>query len=721
LARRGDGSLVATGDWSHALLTDQFQSRDAGMTWQGMFDEPSASAEETSPNPAQLANWTAATGVPVAIRDACQIGESKLLAVGDHGVILISADGGRSWRPCRGEGRQTAVLIVAKNPTTAAWGLLGKEAMEHRNRVAMLVEQISTAPAGSVDQTAVMLGGSAADALPALTDPRRSDNLTGGAQDWIAVHRPSVLVLDHALQSDTQDVFMRAATAAGVKRVIVYRDGIGSTVIHRDALLPNSGALISDFLADAAQLVAPGRSTTGSISLTNLYDVAPLARRGDSVTGGIDLQPGQQLATPLPAASRRQLPIIQARRNQTTQVAALLDQSRTAPQFSQALRTILDLTAEEDRFRLAWMIYVATARQSRNPLATAFANVTLAEIASRFPGTSAAEWARLLRQSQQHSVEHVQLAKTIGGRFEAVLTPPDDTVSVSPFRERVHPTRNSAGFNSTGFNSPIRQVSAIDSVRVPQPETQTLNASTETSTPAVDLAWEFHPINLLAREAARQRGDSGQLQSTADGSPELRRLVASAGDPWSALLQPSGPQVRYATRTSKPPKLDGRLDDRCWNPALMTVADSRLRFAYDDEFLYVAFDCDEALWRDEATAADSDGNVRDRDLVNVDRLSLRIDTDRDLVTAYEFQLSAAGQTNEGIDGNLAWNPTWYLQTGRAAGRVVVELAILRRELAELPICAGESWFVSAQVLTAGETAGPTTIPVPADWLRLEFR
>ncbi len=37
--RRNDGSLMALGDWSHAMLTDRFQSHDNGKTWIADLDQ----------------------------------------------------------------------------------------------------------------------------------------------------------------------------------------------------------------------------------------------------------------------------------------------------------------------------------------------------------------------------------------------------------------------------------------------------------------------------------------------------------------------------------------------------------------------------------------------------------------------------------------------------------------------------------------------------------
>ena len=86
-------------------------------------------------------------------------------------MILITRDQGKTWVTTRGKERRTSVLFVADNPKTAAWSMLGSEALESRNRVSLLIGDALTKPiAGCPDyalanQIAIMLGASGADAI----------------------------------------------------------------------------------------------------------------------------------------------------------------------------------------------------------------------------------------------------------------------------------------------------------------------------------------------------------------------------------------------------------------------------------------------------------------------------------------------------------------------------------------------------------------------------
>lgn len=706
--RRQDGSLTATGDWSHAMLTDRFQSHDDAKTWIANFDSRTVTDRQTQPTPEQMARWVTATGIPVAIRDATQVDETTLFAVGDHGVILASGDAGRTWLPRRGKGRQTSVLFVARDAVSVAWGMLGKEAIEHRNRVSLLIHQGGKMPIELPNQVATTLGGANADLIDVKDSGVSADGLTTVANQWIAIHRPSVLVVDHSLDVAVQDAFIQSATAAGVSRVVIYRHGTGSTVIHRDALLPKSGVLVSDLASDAKQWIAPHDSIAKSIALQFHYDVAASHRHGDAVTGGIDLHPGQQLTATLPPTSRRMVQIIQARRTQSTRVKGLISKSPSPIQFADSLKTMLNQTARDDQFRLAWSIYVETTGQETSPAILALQQTILGEIATRFPATSAGQWAQLRLDSRNNSIEWNRLKRMIGDPSESFVASTSSAIPVSPFQEP--------------RGGEVRQASAVTPVVTPTPDRVNLNWKRSSKDPirGVDLAWEYHPMVLLSREASRQRGDDGELLSADGPSSEIKRLGQADKDDWSRLVQSGGSKSVVARSTATPPKLDGILDDPCWESALSTAGHNRIRFSYDDEFLYVAFETSAVHMRPDASAAQARLGSRDHDLSPVDRFQLRIDTDRDLLTSYRFAVSASGRTFDAVDGNPSWNPTWYRQIRVDRQSITIEMAILRRDLADLPIHTGESWYVSPQTLVGGTDAKPLVVPDPSEWLRVNF-
>jgi hypothetical protein len=721
-----DDRLVAGGDWSDSLLTNRFESRDRGKTWHAAEPEESPAWRPTEAS--EFIRWAEATRTPLAVRHACRVSSDVLCAVGAHGTVLLSRDRGRNWTATRGEGRTTAVLIVARNARTVPWALLGNEAIESRNRVAVLLREPffgdqggdSEAPRDNdaklkrldlANQAAVALGASGADAIGASTI-----DVATVARQWIAIHRPAVLVLDRLLDEDVSNAFFDAAAAAGVGRIVRYdldQGGAGrrgDTALHREALLARCGVLASDLHTDAMHWIDPLRLDTGSIHLRSLYDTSSGAHRGDSVASGLVLPEGYRLAATSPVASRRKIQIAQARMNQSERIDELISRSRSIEQFSNAVDRVLDLTSTEDQFRLGWSIIAATCRSGDSLHAVNLHETALERFASRFPATSAGRWAKLRLEVIRHSVEWTRLRSLLSETSAPVeAAPMVESVAVSPFQV--------AGGG-------VRQASAVAPLVVPKPELINMDRRADQQKEQVDLNWEFHPVVLFAREAARQRSDEGLLQAMEKESANLKRLAEST-HPWSVLLRSAGPQTIIAHRASSPPRLDGSIHEECWQ-SNQDVADAKthsvpsVRVAYDDDYVYLAVElAAERIGRDAEATRDSAGN-RDQDLRKVDRLQFWIDVDRDLASAMQLQVSDAGRVHDAIDGWAAWQPTWYPAIRRDERSVTYEIAILRRDLVELPITPSESWMIMAKPLRAGQSPPSLVSPSPGDWYRVIF-
>ncbi len=729
VVRREDDAIVAQGDFSHVALSNRFESRDGGRTWQSSGQKSLLNASHQQDRvPSGLRALISDTEGLKSIRDRCRMDDANGCAVGDHGVIMKSEDAGRSWIVCRGQGRRTAVLVVSASKSSIPWPLIGNESIEMRNRVAVLLgdPQIKPAELDRLRQAVVMMGGGSLDPIttvgptshdvPTSRDvPAWSDaNVERAIGDWIAIHRPLVLVLDQHLPDSVRSAFSSAAISSGVMRVVSYSfDNRGDTTLHRGGLLSRRGALVGDLWEDALQLVAPSQEPPKSVGLRRLYDAVGNRLQGDSVATGLPVSSGFQLTAPAQRASRRQLQVVQARMRQPKQVAELVQTSRTKIEFSKTLAAMLDRTSQDDRFRLAWSVYrnVVGYSDPDSPIALELQAATLREIADRFPTTSAGKWASLLSDSLEHSLEWRNVRSSLGDAISTghILSSSRaaEVVPVSPFQ----------------VDQGVRQVSAVSPLRVPERTiinlTPTVKASVE-----VDLPWEFHPLVLLVREASRDRSDDNQLQVADGGSANLRRLETSSlgASPWARLVRTGGPATIVATRAETRPRLDGKMDDPCWISARPSVGQlATIRMAYDDEYVYIAMKCPSEQFRPDSMVDVDTDQIRDHDLDAVDRLRLRLDTDSDLLTSFQLQCSLAGRTHDSIDGYPAWQPTWYVDSHRGDDWVGVEIAILRRDVTELPIHEGQSWFVAPQLLTAGTQTPWQPIPNANDWLRVVFR
>src|SRR5215831_6399661 len=202
---------------------------------------------------------------------------------------------------------------------------------------------------------------------------------------------------------------------------------------------------------------------------------------------------------------------------------------------------------------------------------------------------------------------------------------------------------------------------------------------------------------------------------------EIDRGSAQDGD--NRMLGPTiEPQheelaVYRARRAAKPPVIDGRLDDEVWRsasavelvrsldggkPSLKTVA----RLAYDDENLYVAFDCEDPdVW----------GTLRRRDdpIYTEEAVEIFIDADGDGKTYNEIEVSP---NNTVFD---AYFPARRqgMDTSWDSG---VKSAVLVRGTLNDPSDRDKGWTVEMRIPFARLHSVPHVPPQPGDRWRFNL-
>ena len=170
----------------------------------------------------------------------------------------------------------------------------------------------------------------------------------------------------------------------------------------------------------------------------------------------------------------------------------------------------------------------------------------------------------------------------------------------------------------------------------------------------------------------------------------------------------ASPPHYSATYTRTPPIIDGRLDDAAWAAAQATDAfvqkipdeakppteRTTMRIVYDDDAIYVAFDCSQTKM-----AIVERLTRRDRQ-VEADAISVAFDTRRDGKTAFEFVVNAAGVLADAIrfndtDYSSDFDENWDARTEvRKDGWSVemrIPLRILRFSTADV-----QSWGMEAR-------------------------
>ncbi len=169
--------------------------------------------------------------------------------------------------------------------------------------------------------------------------------------------------------------------------------------------------------------------------------------------------------------------------------------------------------------------------------------------------------------------------------------------------------------------------------------------------------------------------------------------------PAEEFVRPSIPAVR----TYNPPSIDGKLDDPCWADAPVVtdfwvddydrfaVEQTTVRILYDDENLYLAYECEEP----EPDKIQGTERKDDRMLRGEDYISVYLDTLHDKRTRYSFSVNTLGTRLDGRYGLFGWNGSWDCDW-LAECRVGED-----KWVAELSIPIGNLLFVRGKNVTWG--------------------
>lgn len=200
------------------------------------------------------------------------------------------------------------------------------------------------------------------------------------------------------------------------------------------------------------------------------------------------------------------------------------------------------------------------------------------------------------------------------------------------------------------------------------------------------------------------------LRTTAVAALAATALLLSQGaqaSPDPALADRS----MHVVRATAPPVIDGALDDACWaeceracdffevSRGVVPTQPTEVRVCFDDENLYVAFDCyEERMDAVSAAITQRDaGGMFDVD----DCVAVVLDTYHDQRNCYAFATNIAGTkldmraAESGSTQEIAWDAVWDVAAQRRADRWTAEFAIPVSALRFVP---GESVVWGAEFL-----------------------
>lgn len=187
-------------------------------------------------------------------------------------------------------------------------------------------------------------------------------------------------------------------------------------------------------------------------------------------------------------------------------------------------------------------------------------------------------------------------------------------------------------------------------------------------------------------------------------------------------LQEDIPHLPCIKVTNSKIVLDGFFNDEAWlaiedRQVKLSVgkaandtkdSNSQLKFAYDDEYLYIAIRQQRSETRRLSIPT---ARTRDEDLTGSTRMEIQIDVDRDYASAYQFVVDERGCCHDSVwrdpqTNDPFFNPKWYIASTRSDSHWTAEIAIPLNELVDPTtergrIGKGTAWIVDVKLKSAG--------------------
>lgn len=726
-----DAKGVVVGDPCPAFLSGVFKTTDGGLNWEVV---PEKQAYEQlpvlgleRPTPGRTTEYTRKTGQRIPVHDLHMIDGKNGVAVGDLGTILATNDGGKTWTVRKCGGQRAAVLFVLATPDGVPLdtvALLGA-----KDGYYCQVLAVTGADREEQLHAAVRLcGGAGASAYGLFPTPRHLDGLSDEAilTYWNTLHagearnrllrrlvlairtwQPEVVITDRVDASATgleklvmlavRDAFKMAGDPAAFPdqldtpglKVHTPKKLYGKCDTAKDAMISFDhsqfctplGNDVKDFCEAGANLLGPAAAVPFTRGYRLVSHALEGAEKHTGLTEGLALnrggtarREGELTSLPEPHLAYRQK--MASGRRGFEALAANPDKYPEPDKFLAAVRkSLAEMQLPEDvACRTAFGAADGLARAGRWGLAREMYAFVADQFAAHPEAAAASRWL-----IQYHASSAVLRRVELG--------------QVNPIPANVFETAD-----------PVRQVGHV-----------------ETSGPAQKYrfasgnsqrVWYRYCLDLESRLTA-----FGPIHAR---DPMMAASLAVAKDRGAvagpaAAKDADGKPAWNCLKAAKP-TLDGQLTDECWTAAKAiplggTVGyEAEVRFAYDDQYLYVAVTAKHPSGKQVAKVEKRD---RDADLRGHDRIEWMLDPDGTGATPFRFAVDHRGCLAEDCWGAVDWNPKWFVAFDSGATGWTAEIAIPMAEMTGDTV-AGRNWEVNASRVVPG-LGEPTT-----GWAKLAF-
>jgi photosystem II stability/assembly factor-like uncharacterized protein len=499
------------------------------------------------------------------------------------------------------------------------------------------------------------------------------------------------------------------------KVLALDRSGAGDIVLSSSEYLPQISCLAGDLAVPSRALLGQPVDLPGALSFSTIYTSPLVTGQGSSLMDAVERSDSRVPRRKPRRSAAGNLLMTRQLANKQKQLDALINltgDSRGVPaDFGNRLASLCgnldDATSGVWLYQLgqellrrgdtalARLVFVyLTDQYGRHPLA-------LSATLRLFDDLSSAEMTHIARQQLRLARTRLQEQPIAAG--EAPETAMPLTRPVQRIENGVATTVWEAVEirEAAVAESPVQQISyldeqlnRLDSVRWQQAW------SVSQSISVLDPGAFDTPLRSLAR--VRLNALTGPHIS-----PEPQLKLLAAVDPLQSVISAAALRELLVVRQGPAeaarrfgaacpgarsrPWLDGILDDSVWADSkaqggAFSLVDSAGRtiaevtITADGEFLFLCGDCPRLAG---VPYRESDApRTKNADLSGSDRITIRLDCDRDYLTAFEFSIDSSGAVNDQCGMVRDWDPRWYVATRLDERRWCFEAAIPLAELCD---------------------------------------
>lgn len=351
------------------------------------------------------------------------------------------------------------------------------------------------------------------------------------------------------------------------------------------------------------------------------------------------------------------------------------------------------------------------------------AEATLVEMVERFPHEPAAQdamrWLVQLWVSaelthhrlqgdtisrERLSIDKNELArrqKTAGQRKPSDSNTLDEAIDLANGKDSALKVEQLPIQLSTGSKQAIRQ----ERITLWQDKARKMASILQRTSPAWYQSPDIQmPLGTLFRQRQLSTDANNCYHFIMQGKEQTPWQKTASTEIWLNQMAGVPPKSIYGCHHTEAPRLDGVLNDKCWQHAEeMKLTSEQVAgpltkpafalISHDDEYLYFAVYCPHVAGTPD-DVPERTGRSYDADLGANDRVTLMLDADRDYITAFRFTVDQRGWTNDDLWGDVTWNPKWYVAADADEQSWRCEVAIPWKELLPHAPAPGSVWAAS---------------------------